>query len=63
MIRKAFRMSVHEDRVEEYVQRHNPIWEELETVFEAHDVHIYSIFLDPDDSPQSTDLKEVFHLD
>lgn len=49
--------------VEEYVQRHNPIWEELETVFEAHGVHIYSIFLDSDDSPQSTDLKEVFHFD
>ena len=97
-------MSVHEDRVEEYVQRHNPVWEELEEIFETHGVHSYSIFLDPDDhtlfayvevedearwdaiaetdvcqrwwhslrdlmptnpddSPQSTDLREVFHFD
>lgn len=50
MIRKAFKMFVHEDRVEEYVQRHNPVWEELEAVFEAHGVNSYSIFLDPEEN-------------
>lgn len=104
MIRKAFKMSVYEDCVDEYVQRHNPIWEELEAVFETHGVKSYSIFLDPDenalfayvevedeaqweaiaetevcqqwwhsmrdlmptnpdDSPESTDLREVFHFE
>jgi L-rhamnose mutarotase len=104
MIRKAFRMSVHPDRYDEYERRHNPIWPELRTVLTAHGVHNYSIFLDPtdgslfayvevedearwqaiagtdacrrwwrfmrevmpanpDDSPQSTPLREVFHLE
>ena len=47
MIRKAFVMSVHEGREQEYEQRHNPIWPELEAVLKAHGVHNYSIFLDP----------------
>lgn len=49
MIRKAFRMSVHPGREEEYERRHSPIWEELESVLKEHGVHNYSIFLDPDD--------------
>jgi hypothetical protein len=32
MIRKAFRMSVHAGREEEYARRHAPIWRELEDV-------------------------------
>jgi L-rhamnose mutarotase len=47
MIRKAFRMSVHEGREEEYARRHNPIWQELADTLRAHGVTSYSIFLDP----------------
>ena len=47
MIRKAFRMSLHEGRHEEYARRHNPIWRELEEALVAHGVRSYSIFLDP----------------
>ena len=104
MIRKAFKMKVYPNKIDEYVQRHNPIWEELKSVLKAYGVHYYSIFLDaetsvlfgyaevesdekwneianteicqkwwesmadlmetnPDKSPKSTDLKEVFYLD
>jgi L-rhamnose mutarotase len=47
MIRKAFRMSVHTGRDEEYARRHNPIWQELADTLSAHGVRNYSIFLDP----------------
>ncbi len=47
MIRRAFRMSVHEGHVEEYERRHNPIWADLEEVLLRHGVSSYSIFLDP----------------
>lgn len=104
MIRVAFRMSVHGDRHEDYAQRHNPIWPELEDTLLAHGVRSYSIYLDPetsdlfayaevdsreswqaiartdvcrrwwrhmrevmpsnpDDSPLSRDLREVFHIE
>jgi hypothetical protein len=46
MIRKAFRMSVHAGRAEEYARRHDPIWRELEDVLRAHGVRSYSIYLD-----------------
>jgi len=46
MIRKAFRMSVHEGREDEYARRHNPIWQELSDTLVAHGVSNYSIFLD-----------------
>jgi L-rhamnose mutarotase len=52
MLRKAFRMSVHPDRHEEYIRRHNPIWRELEDALLAHGVRSYSIYLDP----QTSDL-------
>jgi L-rhamnose mutarotase len=48
MIRKAFVMSVDEGAEEEYAKRHQPIWEELETVLKEHGVHNYSIFLHPE---------------
>jgi L-rhamnose mutarotase len=48
MIRKAFRMSVHEGRHEDYERRHNPIWPELEDALVAHGVRSYSIHLDPE---------------
>ena len=47
MIRKAFRMSVHEGREQEYARRHNPIWQELADTLIAHGVTTYSIFIDP----------------
>jgi L-rhamnose mutarotase len=46
MIRKAFRMSVHAGRQDEYARRHNPIWQDLADTLEAHGVRNYSIFLD-----------------
>jgi L-rhamnose mutarotase len=49
MIRKAFRMSVHPGRFDEYERRHNPIRPELERVLKNHGVHNYSIYLDPTD--------------
>jgi L-rhamnose mutarotase len=45
MIRKAFVMSVNPDAHDEYRDRHNPIWPELEETLKAHGVHSYSIFL------------------
>jgi L-rhamnose mutarotase len=104
MIRKAFKMTVHEDLQAEYARRHNPIWRELEETLLAHGVRTYSIYLDPgtselfayaeieseerwaavastdvcrrwwrhmrelmpsnpDDSPVSTELREVFHIE
>ena len=104
MIRKAFKMKVYPEKTAEYIQRHNPIWEELKSLLKNHGVHNYIIFLDSetnvlfgyaeieseeqwnaiartaicqkwwksmadlmetnrDQSPKSTDLKEVFHLD
>jgi L-rhamnose mutarotase len=47
MIRKAFVMSVHPGRADEYKTRHNPIWPELQQVLQEHGVRNYSIFLDP----------------
>jgi L-rhamnose mutarotase len=102
-MRRAFRMSVHEGYEAEYVERHQPIWPELERALLEHGVRTYSIFLDPatgdlfayvefdseeqwqaiartdvcrrwwasmrelmpanpDDSPVSSPLTEVFHL-
>ena len=104
MIRKAFMMGVNADKHEEYRERHNPIWPELEATLKAHGVHNYSIFhhpetsqlfayveiedesrwqsiaetdickrwwaymreimpSNPDNSPCSADLREVFHID
>ena len=103
MIRKAFIMQVNPDQHEEYLQRHQPIWPELEATLKSHGVHNYSIYLhpetsqlvayaeienesrwqsiaqtevcqkwwahmreimpsNPDNSPQSSDLQEVFHI-
>ena len=104
MLRKAFRMSVHPGREQEYERRHRPIWPELEETLLEHGVLTYSIFLDeatntlfgyveieseerwaaiartdvcrrwwshmrelmpanPDDSPVSLELREVFHVE
>jgi L-rhamnose mutarotase len=46
VIRKAFRMHVHEGAAEEYERRHRPIWKELEDALLAHGVLSYSIYLD-----------------
>ncbi|MEP4079383.1 L-rhamnose mutarotase [Haloferula sp.] len=47
MIRKAFFMSDNEGCKEDYEQRHNPIWPELEQTLKDHGVLNHSIFLDP----------------
>lgn len=46
MLRKAFRMSVHDGQAAEYERRHRPIWPDLERVLFEHGVRTYSIFLD-----------------
>lgn len=45
-MRIAFRMSVHPSKQQEYIDRHNPIWPELEAVLKERGVNSYSIFLD-----------------
>ncbi len=47
MIRKAFLMEVNEGSQREYEARHNPVWEELESMLKQHGVNNYSIYLDP----------------
>mgnify|MGYP002631560490 CR=1 FL=1 len=44
-IRQAFVMSVNPGAEQEYEERHNPIWPELERVPKDHGVSNYSIFL------------------
>ncbi len=46
MIRKAFVMSVDAGCEKKYIERHNPIPEELEKTLKSHGVHNYSIYLD-----------------
>jgi L-rhamnose mutarotase len=46
MIRKAFRMAIHDGHAAEYERRHRPIWADLERVLIDHGVRTYSIFLD-----------------
>jgi L-rhamnose mutarotase len=43
-IRQAFVVSVHAGAEEEYENRHNPIWPELEKVLKDHGFSNYSIF-------------------
>lgn len=46
MIRKAFKMEIFPDKIEEYIERHNPIWDDLKEVLKNNGVHNYSIYLD-----------------
>ena len=46
MIRKAFLMALRPGCQDEYEQRHNPIWPELQDVLKDHGVRNHSIFLD-----------------
>ena len=46
MIRRAFRMSIHQGQADEYQRRHTPIWPELEATLLEHGVDTYTIFLD-----------------
>lgn len=46
MIRKAFRMAIHDGCAAEYERRHRPIWPDLERTLVEHGVRTYSIFLD-----------------
>ena len=45
-MRTAFRMKVDPGQEAEYIQRHNPIWPELEATLKEHGVTTYSIYLD-----------------
>jgi L-rhamnose mutarotase len=45
MIRKFFVMQLNRGAEEEYRQRHNPVWKELEEVLLTHGVRNYSIAL------------------
>jgi L-rhamnose mutarotase len=103
MTRKTFTLQVYPDKVAEYIERHNPIWPEMEEMLHHHGVHNYSIHLaddgttlfgyaeieseekwdaisstevcqrwwksmaplmrtNPDDSPESKPLRELFYL-
>ena len=46
MIRRAFRMSIHQGQAAEYQRRHTPIWPELEATLLEHGVDTYTIFID-----------------
>lgn len=46
MIRKGFKMEVFPDKIEEYIERHNPIWDDLKELLKNSGVHDYSIYLD-----------------
>ena len=46
VLRKAFRMRVHDGHAAEYERRHRPIWADLERVLFEHGVRNYSIFID-----------------
>ena len=48
MLRKAFVMQLYPGNEKAYIDRHNPIWPELEQVLKSHGVSNYSIFLEPD---------------
>ncbi|MRI02401.1 L-rhamnose mutarotase [Kriegella sp. EG-1] len=50
MIRKAFKMKLYSDKIEEYTRRHNPIWPELKSLLKNSGVHNYSIFFDKETS-------------
>lgn len=45
-MRLGFKMKLHDDNLEEYTKRHNPIWKELEDVLKRQGVITYSIYHD-----------------
>ena len=49
-MRIAFKMKIKAEHAQEYEQRHNPIWPELEAILINHGVTNYSIFLDRETS-------------
>src|SRR5690606_19047388 len=46
--RLAMVMSVNAGHEQEYEDRHNPIWQELQDMLKAHGAHMYSIYLHPE---------------
>lgn len=46
MIRKAFKMEVYPEKVNEYRKLHSPIWKELKELLKTKGVYNYSIFHD-----------------
>jgi L-rhamnose mutarotase len=47
LLRKAFVMTVNSGQENEYKNRHQPVWPELETMLREHGVRTYTIFLLP----------------
>ena len=43
-MRIAFKMKLHEGYEKEYIERHNPIWKELEELLYKQGVLTYSIY-------------------
>jgi L-rhamnose mutarotase len=48
VIRRAFRMAIHDGQAAEYARRHQPIWADLRALLIEHGIHSYSIYLDPE---------------
>ena len=46
MIRKAFKMKLLPNKIEEYTKQHNPIWLDIYDTLKEYGVHNYSIFHD-----------------
>ena len=46
MIKKAFKMYLHEGCAKEYEKRHNELWDEMKEMIHQYGGHNYSIFLD-----------------
>lgn len=44
MIRKALIMKAYPSQIDEYIKRHNEIWQEMKEVIYAHGCKSYSIF-------------------
>lgn len=45
MLRKSFVIQAKPGMLEEYIRRHNPVWEELQVVLRNHGISNYSIFV------------------
>ena len=72
MKREAFKMYLKPGCEAEYERRHAAIWPEMKALLAKNGVFDYSIYWDkmadimevnPDNSPVSIPLKEVFHMD
>ena len=46
MVRKSFKMKLFEGKKEEYIKRHNELWDEMKEMIHSYGGSNYSIFLD-----------------